>query len=94
MQQSLFVGGLDFSITSEELTKIFSEHAEVVSAKVITDMYSGRSKGFAFVEVASAEMAAICIAALDNYLLKGRKITVRIAEKRQNNNTRREYRPQ
>lgn len=80
MKNSLFVGGLDFSITSENLAELFSQYGTVASAKVVTDMYSGRSKGFGFVDMSSAEEAAKCIAALNNSTHKNRQITVREKE--------------
>lgn len=80
MKNSLFVGGLDFSITSENLAELFGQYGTVASAKVVTDMYSGRSKGFGFVDMSSAEEAAKCIAALNNSTHKNRQITVREKE--------------
>lgn len=80
MKNSLFVGGLDFSITSESLAELFSQYGTVVSAKVVTDMYSGRSKGFGFVDMSSGEEAAKAIAALNNSTHKNRQITVREKE--------------
>ena len=50
--KKLFVGNLPYSVTSEQLAEIFGENAEVVSANVITDRMTGRSKGFGFVELA------------------------------------------
>ena len=80
MKKSLFVGGLDFSITSETLAELFSQYGTVVSAKVVTDMYSGRSKGFGFVEMTTAEEATKAIAGLNNSTHKNRQITVREKE--------------
>ena len=57
MQNSLFVAGLEWSITNEELSEIFSACGTVESAKVVTDKFTGRSKGFGFVEMATQEEA-------------------------------------
>ena len=46
---NIYVGNLDFEVTEKELNKLFSEYGNVESAKIITDKYSGRSKGFGFV---------------------------------------------
>ena len=54
MAQKLYVGNLAFSMTSEELGGLFGEHGKVVSAKVITERETGRSRGFGFVEYDSA----------------------------------------
>lgn len=80
MKQSLFVGGLDFSVTSEELAELFAQFGTVASAKVITDMYSGRSRGFAFVDMSTGEEAADAILRLNNSMHKNRTITVREKE--------------
>jgi len=53
MATKLFVGGLAFSVTSDELEKFFATAGKVVSAQVIMDKYSGQSKGFGFVEMGS-----------------------------------------
>jgi RNA recognition motif-containing protein len=80
MQKSLFVAGLEWSITSEELGEIFSAHGEVESAKVITDKFTGRSKGFGFVDMATAEDAANCIKNLNDTTHKNRQIIVKVKE--------------
>lgn len=97
MQKSLFVAGLEWSITSEELQEIFSAHGSVESAKVITDKFTGRSKGFGFVDMATAEDAENCIKQLNDTMHKNRQIVVKIKEPkpagernfRSNNNDRR-----
>ena len=57
MAKKLFVGGLSWNTTDDQLKEFFSEAGEVVSANVITDKYSGRSKGFGFVEMSSEKEA-------------------------------------
>ena len=80
MQNSLFVAGLEWSITSEELQDIFAPFGTVESAKVITDKFTGRSKGFGFVDMASEEDANNCIKNLNESTHKNRQIVVKIKE--------------
>jgi RNA recognition motif-containing protein len=70
------VGSLPWSIKDEELKAAFEEHGSVVSAKVITDRQSGRSKGYGFVEMAEEADAAKAIEALNGKDLGGRNIVV------------------
>lgn len=72
----LFVGGLPFSTTDEELETLFKEFGTVASAKVITDRDTGRSKGFGFVEFESADEGKAAEAALNGKDFGGRNITV------------------
>ena len=58
MGTKLYVGNLPFSITSQELSDLFSQAGEVVSANIITDRFSGQSRGFGFVEMATEECGA------------------------------------
>jgi RNA recognition motif-containing protein len=81
--KKLFVGNLPYTVTSEQLTEIFSEHGEVTSANVITDRMNGRSKGFGFVELAeSADLNAV-IEATNGKEIEGRAITVSEARPQQ-----------
>src|SRR5690606_14002697 len=79
----LFVGGLPFSTTDDELADIFAAHGTVASAKVITDRDSGRSKGFGFVEFENDEEGKAAEKALNNSELGGRTITVNEARPRE-----------
>ena len=72
----LFVGGLPFSTTDDELADVFSAHGTVASAKVITDRDTGRSKGFGFVEFENDEEGKAAEKALHNSDMGGRSITV------------------
>jgi cold-inducible RNA-binding protein len=74
MGNKLYVGNLPFSITDDALTAAFSEYGEVTSVKIITDRDTGRSKGFAFVEMASG--GADAIGSLNGSDLQGRAMTV------------------
>lgn len=79
MAQKLYVGNLSFNVTEDQLRTLFSEFGEVVSATVITDSYSGRSRGFGFVELENHEAA---ISALNGKEVDGRPLTVNIARER------------
>lgn len=76
----LFVGNLPWSVSSDELGQLFAQYGTVVDAKVITDKFSGRSKGIAFVEYDNADSAQEAIAALNDYNLDGRQIIVNVAK--------------
>jgi RNA recognition motif-containing protein len=80
MSKRLFVGGLPYSITSPQLEEIFSKFGKIVSCDVITDKFSGRSKGFAFVEMESDKDADEAIKKLNDTELESRKIVVNIAK--------------
>lgn len=72
----LYVGGLPFSYSDEDLKKLVSEYGEVTSSVIIMDKFSNRSKGFGFVEFATEEEAQAAIDALHESDLDGRKLTV------------------
>lgn len=82
MSTNLFVGNLAFSTTDSELETLFSPHGQVSRAQVITDRDSGRSRGFGFVEMGSAEDAQKAIDALDGRDVDGRQIKVNVAKPR------------
>ena len=84
MSTKLFVGGLDFSIGEEELRQAFAEIGELVSAVVIMDRMTGRSRGFGFVEYADADTAQRAIDAMNGTMLSGRAINVNVAQERRN----------
>lgn len=79
MAKRLFIGGLPWSVTDQQLEEIFAAHGKVSSAKVITDKFTGKSKGFGFVEYEKDEEADIAIKALDGSSLEERKINVNVA---------------
>ena len=72
----LFVGGLPYSTTSEELQELFAQHGTVASATVVTDRETGRSKGFGFVEYESDDEGKAAETALNGKEFGGRTITV------------------
>ncbi|MCC2645715.1 MAG: RNA-binding protein [Burkholderiales bacterium] len=80
MQKSLFVAGLDYSITSTDLQELFAAHGTVTSAKVITDKFTSQSKGFGFVDMESQADAENCIKALNNTTYKNRSLVVKEKE--------------
>jgi RNA recognition motif-containing protein len=79
----LFVGGFPYSIDNQKLNDIFSQFGQVVSAIVITDKFTGQSKGFGFVEMADDTAAQEAIKNLDGSDLDGRKIGVSVARPRE-----------
>src|SRR3990172_8637406 len=76
MGKKLYVGSLPYSLSEGQLSDLFSPHGAVESAKVISDKYTGQSKGFGFVEMKNDEDAQKAIAALNGTDLNGRKIVV------------------
>ncbi len=76
MGNKLYVGGLAYSITEGQLEEVFSPHGTVESARVITDKFTGQSRGFGFVEMSSGDEAQKAIAALNGTQVEGRPLTV------------------
>jgi RNA recognition motif-containing protein len=76
MGAKLYVGNLPYSVTEEKLQQHFEQHGSVVSARIITDKFSGRSKGFGFVEMSSDEEAQKATTALNGTDFEGRNIVV------------------
>ncbi|SKA32512.1 RNA recognition motif. (a.k.a. RRM, RBD, or RNP domain) [Enhydrobacter aerosaccus] len=83
MSRKLFVGNLPYSVTSERLQEAFSQFGTVASSKVIVDRETGRSRGFAFLEMETDEQGAAAMQAMNGALLDGRSIAVREAVERQ-----------
>ena len=79
----LFVGGLPFSTTDEELAELFGAHGKVSYAKVITDRETGRSKGFGFVEFENDDEGKVAEKAMNGTEIGGRTITVNEARPRE-----------
>src|SRR6185369_11147405 len=79
MASKLYIGGLAYSTTSEGLREFFTQCGNVLSATVITDRFSGQSRGFGFVEMNTAEEAQASISQLNGRELDGRRITVEIS---------------
>ena len=80
MAVKLFVGGLSFSTSNERLRELFAECGQVDSATVVTDRDTGRSRGFGFVEMASAEEAEQAISKFNGQEVDGRRLQVEKAK--------------
>ena len=87
MAKSLFVGNLPWSVTEEELKTKFEEHVKVLAARIVTDKFSGRSKGFGFVEVDDAD-AEKAISAMNGQKVGDREIVVNEARPRKERSDR------
>lgn len=83
MSNKIYVGNLPYSVTDSTLEGNFSEFGSVTSAKVMMDRETGRSKGFGFVEMTSAEEAQAAITALNGMSVDGRAIVVNLARPRE-----------
>jgi RNA recognition motif-containing protein len=82
MNNRVFVGNLSFSTTEDSLRDAFAQFGDVVETKLVTDRDTGRSRGFAFVEMASPDAAAKAIEEMDGQVLDGRSVRVNMAEPR------------
>ena len=79
---NIYVGNLSFEVTDEDLKDAFEAFGQVESASVVTDKFSGRSRGFAFVEMPAKAEAQAAISGLDGTDLKGRALKVNEARPR------------
>lgn len=84
MGTKLYVGGLPYSTTEQQLSELFAQQGSVTSAKVITDKFTGQSRGFGFVEMSTEEEAQKAITALNGTQLDGRTMTVNEAKPQEN----------
>ena len=73
---NIYIGNLHYNVNEEELKEIFKEYGEVMSVVIITDKYTGRSKGFGFIEMLNDEEANKAIDNLNGHEIHGRKIKV------------------
>lgn len=80
MGSKIYVGGLPYSATDSQLTTLFATHGTVESARVVTDKFTGQSRGFGFVEMSTSEEAAAAITALSGSQMDGRTLTVNEAK--------------
>jgi RNA recognition motif-containing protein len=83
MGKKLYVGNLSYQVDSSELEQLFGAHGQVVSAQIINDRDTGRSKGFGFVEMSSDQEAQAAITALNGQEHQGRALTVNEARPRE-----------
>ena len=79
---NIYVGNLSYELTEEDLKQVFAPFGQVESAKIIKDMYDGRSKGFGFVEMSARTEGEAAIGALNGKDLKGRTMKVNEARPR------------
>ncbi len=82
MATNIYVGNLTFTTNSTDLENLFSQHGAVSKAQVVTDRDTGRSRGFGFVEMDSADAAQVAIDALNGKDVGGRQLTVNLAKER------------
>lgn len=87
MGDRLYVSGLPYAVTEAQLHDLFAEHGTVASARIITDRFSGRSRGFGFVEMGSEAEAKAAMEALDGTELQGRMLKVNEAHERRTRDT-------
>lgn len=76
MTKKVYVGNLSYDMTEDKLRELFEAHGEVSSVNMITDRHTGRSRGFAFVEMATDEAAKAAITALDGQMVDERQLKV------------------
>lgn len=76
MGAKIYVGGLPYSTTEDQLSDLFAAHGTVSSARIITDKFTGQARGFGFVEMSSDSEAQAAITALNGTELGGRTLTV------------------
>ena len=85
MPSKIYVGNLAYSVSNDDLHELFSQAGQVQSATVITDKFSGESKGFGFVEMTTGQEVADAIRRFNDSELKGRNIRVNEARPRESN---------
>ncbi len=88
---NIYIGNLSYGVSDDNLKEVFEAFGEVSSAKVITDKYSGRSKGFGFVEMPNDPEAQAAIEQLDGAEIDGRQVRVNEARPREDR-PRRDFR--
>ena len=82
MNKKLYVGGLSYSVTDDQLRELFANHGTIETANVVTDRHTNASRGFGFVEFSSQEEAEAAIAALDGTEQFGRQLKVTVSRPR------------
>ena len=83
MGSKIYVGGLPYEVDDQQLNDLFSAYGTIASARVITDRFTGRSRGFGFVKMPNNDEGQAAIDALNESELQGRPLRVREAEERQ-----------
>jgi cold-inducible RNA-binding protein len=82
MGKTVYVGNMSHEITDARLTELFAAHGEVIEVRVVTDQYTGRPRGFAFVDMASEDAAKTAISELNGQTVDGRQLKVAEARPR------------
>jgi RNA recognition motif-containing protein len=85
---NIYVGNMSYDITEDDLRQLFEEHGEVDTVKIIADRDTGRSKGFAFVEMPQSDQANAALESLNGAEVKGRNLKVNEARPREARNRR------
>ena len=85
---NIYVGNLDFKVNEKDLEEVFEEYGTVSSSKIITDKFSGKSRGFGFVTMENQEEANKAINELNGATLENRTLVVNEARPRRENNNR------
>jgi RNA recognition motif-containing protein len=88
---NIFVARLDYGVTQEELKSAFEQFGQVNKASLAIDKETGKSKGFAFIEMENDEEAQAAIKSLDGFTMHGREIAVKQAESREDNRPKRDF---
>ena len=92
MTNKIYVGNLNYETTEDDLRQIFTECGNIVSIKIITDTYTGKSRGFGFIEMESVSEAKNAIATLNGREVNGNQIRVNEAKENRNRRPRQNYR--
>jgi RNA recognition motif-containing protein len=82
-ENKLYVGNLSFNTSDDQLAQLFGQFGKVDRASIVTDRETGRSRGFAFVEMENDVAAKAAISSLDGQMVEGRNLTVNIARPRE-----------
>jgi len=82
MAKKIYVGNMNYNTSEDTLRQLFAQYGEVVSVNVITDRYTGRAKGFSFVEMASEDAARAAMGALNGRDVDGRQLKVNEANEK------------
>jgi RNA recognition motif-containing protein len=88
MAKKIYVGNMNYNTSEDTLRQLFAQYGEVVSVNVITDRYTGRAKGFGFVEMASEDAARSAMAALNGKEVDGRQLKVNEANEKPRDSNR------
>jgi len=73
---TIYVGNIPYAIRENEIAEVFGKYGKIVSIKIITDKYSGRSKGYGFVEMETDEQEELAIKECNKYVISGRALVV------------------